>query len=178
MIYKLRLATPADAAFINELIGRSIRVLGARDYGPDQIEGALTGAFGLDTTLIRDGTYYVATDEHGRIVGCGGWSFRRTLFGSDARSGRDENRLDPARDAAKIRAFFIDPEHARRGIGRQILERSEADARQAGFFKFEMMATLTGRRLYERCGYVSGTPVQHPLPGGQQITFVPMSKAT
>jgi len=174
--YRLRVATAADEPALRELIARSIRQLGANDYTAEQIEAALTGAFGIDRSLIRDGTYFVVVEERGEIVGCGGWSKRRTLFGSDARVDRDDAWLDPRSDAAKIRAFFIDPVHARRGLGRMILERGEAEATRAGFAEFELMATLPGKRLYERCGYVPGSPIQHPLPGGLFITFVPMRK--
>ena len=174
--YRLRLATRKDEPALRELITRSIRGLGATDYTREQIEAALTGAFGIDSSLIHDGTYFVVVSEGDEIVGCGGWSKRRTLFGSDARVDRDDAWLDPRSDPAKIRAFFIDPDHARRGLGRLILEHSEAEATRAGFAKFELMATLPGKRLYERCGYVPGSPIQHPLPGGLLIAFVPMWK--
>lgn len=176
MDYLLRTATLADEPALHELIARSIRELGSNDYTPEQIEAALTEAFGLDTSLIRDQTYFVAITGTGQIAGCGGWSRRRTLFGSDARGDRDDAWLDPQSDPAKIRAFFIDPNHARRGLGRRILEHCEAEAVRAGFSGFEMMATLPGKRLYENCGYAPGIPIQHPLPGGLHITFVPMSK--
>ena len=114
--------------------------------------------------------------ERGEIVACGGWSRRRTLFGGDARAERDDSWLDPRAEAAKIRAFFVDPAHVRRGLGRRILERSEAEARRAGFSVFELMATLPGVRLYEKCGYVAEEPVSHALPDGLSIHFVPMSK--
>jgi GNAT superfamily N-acetyltransferase len=174
--YRLRIATGADVSVLRDLIARSIRELGADDYTPEQIEAALIGAFGIDTALIRDGSYFVIVTERDEIVGCGGWSRRRTLFGSDARADRDDAWLDPVADAAKIRAFFIHPAHARRGLGRLLLERSEAEATRAGFTQFELMATLPGKRLYEMCGYVSGSPIEHPLPGGIHITFVPMRK--
>lgn len=174
--YYLRLATPADEPALRELVARSIRALGARDYTPEQIDAALTGAFGIDSALIRDGTYFVVVTEPGEIVGCGGWSRRRTLFGGDARADRDDAWLDPRFDPAKIRAFFIARGHARRGLGRMLLARSEAEAARAGFRAFELMATLPGKRLYEQCGYVAGSPIQHPLPGGLHIAFVPMQK--
>jgi len=174
--YTLRLATPDDVPVLHELIARSIRGLGAADYTRAQIEAALEGAFGVDTTLIRDGTYFVAETRTREIVACGGWSRRRTLFGSDARAERDESWLDPKSDAAKIRAFFVDPAHARHGIGRAILARSEADAIRVGFSSFEMMATLPGMRLYEKFGYVPDPPIEYPLPGRLTIRFVPMRK--
>jgi len=172
----LRPARPEDEPALRELIARSIQALGAQDYSPAQIDGALQGAFGVDTTLIRDGTYFVAEAEDGRIVGCGGWSRRRTLFGSDTRADRDESWLDPAKDAAKIRAFFVDPAHARHGMGALILERSESEARRAGFSAFALMATLPGARFYAKHGYIAEEPISHPLPGGLSIRFVPMNK--
>jgi GNAT superfamily N-acetyltransferase len=174
--YRLRLATLGDVPDLTALIARSIRALGAGDYAPAQIEAALKGAFGVDTALIRDGTYFAAVTPEGTIVACGGWSRRRTLFGSDARAGRDESALDPRTDPAKIRAFFVDPAHARQGLGRVLLERCEAEARRAGFTAFELMATLPGLRLYETCGYVAGTAINHPLGDGLTIRFVPMLK--
>ncbi|HJY36706.1 MAG TPA: GNAT family N-acetyltransferase, partial [Steroidobacteraceae bacterium] len=117
------------------LIARSARELSAGDYTPEQVEGALRGAFGVDTQLILDRTYFVA-EADGKLVACGGWSKRRTLFGGDARSGRDAADLDPATDAAKIRAFFVDPAYARRGLGSAILERCESAARACGFRSF------------------------------------------
>jgi GNAT superfamily N-acetyltransferase len=176
MGYRLRPANLDDEPALRALIARSIRQLGAADYSAAQIEAALQGAFGVDTTIIRDGTYFVVVDDEATLVACGGWSRRRTLFGSDTRAERDESWLDPRTDAARIRAFFVDPAHARRGLGRAILERSEAEARAAGFAALELMATLPGVRLYERCGYRQGAPIDHPLAGGLSIRFVPMSK--
>jgi GNAT superfamily N-acetyltransferase len=176
MNYRLRAAVLEDEPVLRALIARSILALGAADYSVPQIEGALRGAFGVDTNLIRDGSYFVVLDRADQIVACGGWSRRRTLFGSDARAERDESWLDPHTDAAKIRAFFVDPGHARRGLGRAILERSEAEARKAGFTRFELMATLPGVRLYQQCGYVAQAPVSYPLGEDLSIQFVPMSK--
>jgi GNAT superfamily N-acetyltransferase len=174
--YSLRVATLDDEPTLRALIARSIRTLGIGDYTAEQIEAALLGAFGVDTALIRDATYFVALDGRGEIAGCGGWSGRRTLFGGDARAERDDARLDPRVDAAKIRAFFIDPAHARRGIGRALLEHCESQAARAGFGRCELMATLPGVRLYARYGYEAGRAIEHPVPGGLSITFVPMSK--
>ena len=176
MSWHLRPATAADSAAIQDLIARSIRQLGAADYSSEQIEGALKGAFGLDSQLISDGTYFVVESD-GQLIGCGGWSYRRTLFGGDARAGRDAGTLDPKTDAAKIRAFFIDPTAARRGIGSAILEHCETEARRHGFRRAEMMATLPGKKLYEARGYIPGERVQHPLAPGLAIEFVPMSKS-
>jgi GNAT superfamily N-acetyltransferase len=176
MTWHIRPATLSDKPVLEALIARSARELSKGDYTPEQVEGALRGAFGVDTQLIQDGTYF-AVELDGRIVGCGGWSRRRTLFGGDARAGRDAGALDPRTDAAKIRAFFIDPDHARRGIGRAILEHCEAQAALHGFTRFELMATLPGVRLYERCGYVGTTRISYPLGPDLAIEFLPMTKS-
>jgi GNAT superfamily N-acetyltransferase len=174
-LYQLRLATLADKAELEALIARSARELSRADYTPEQVEGALRGAFGVDTQLIADGTYFVVIADD-RIVGCGGWSKRRTLFGSDARSERDCGELDPAVDAAKIRAFFVDPNYARRGIGKAILQHCEAEARVRGFRRFELMATLAGVRLYREFGYVGERRITYDVGNGLSIEFVPMTK--
>ena len=173
--YLLRLATADDRAELEKLIALSARELGSADYSAAQTEGALRGAFGVDTQLIRDGTYFVV-EQAGQLVGCGGWSRRRTLFGSDARPDRDAAELDPRRDAAKIRAFFVHPLFARRGIGAAILDRCERDAIAHGFSRFELMGTLPGVRLYAARGYVAGEPIDWPLGEGLAIKFVPMTK--
>jgi GNAT superfamily N-acetyltransferase len=175
MSYQLRPATRADQSTLQLLIARSARELSRGDYTPEQVEGALQGAFGVDTQLIDDGTYFVA-EEAGQIIGCGGWSRRRTLFGSDSARERDAGELDPLQDAAKIRAFFVDPAHARRGIGRALLERCESEARARGFRRFELMGTLPGVRLYQAFGYRPGSLVHYPVADGVTIQFVPMSK--
>ncbi len=171
----IRHATLEDKPELTDLIARSARELSTGDYTAEQIEGALRGAFGVDTQLLLDRTYFVA-EADGQLVACGGWSKRRTLFGGDARSGRDAAELDPARDAAKIRAFFVDPRYARRGLGSAILERCEREAKACGFSRFEMMATLPGARLYERYGYSGTQRVQYEVQPGVMIEFIPMSK--
>ncbi len=173
--HSLRRAVDADLPVLAALIAASARELSRGDYTPGQVEGALTGAFGVDTQLIRDGTYFVIECE-GRIAGCGGWSRRKTLFGSDARADRDAGELDPATDAAKIRAFFIHPDFARRGLGTALLERCERDAVAHGFRRFELMATLPGVRLYAARGYVPAPQIRWPVGEGVEIEFVPMSK--
>jgi GNAT superfamily N-acetyltransferase len=175
MNYSIRPAHLDDVPDLRLLIARSIRELGKGDYTAEQIEGALRGAFGVDTQLIADGTYFVG--EIGRLViACGGWSKRRTLFGSDAHQARDAGELNPAIDAAKIRAFFVDPSYARHGIGAALLARCEAEATAHGFRQFELMATLPGVRLYQARGYVAGPAIQHSLSPELAIEFVPMRK--
>ena len=122
MEYLIRKATLNDCPTIEKLIALSARELSAQDYTSEQIEGALKGAFGIDTQLIRDGTYFVV-EAGDAMIGCGGWSKRKTLFGGDRREARDSAELNPETDPAKIRAFFVHPKWARKGIGRAILER-------------------------------------------------------
>ena len=172
---KLRNATAADIPALNALIARSARGLSRQAYRPEQIEGALQGAFGVDTQLLADETYFVV-EEQGRIVACGGWSFRSTLFGGDARAGRDSSILDPKTQAAKIRAFFVDPDHARRGIGSLLLEHCERQARAHGYARVELMATLPGVRLYAARGYVGAAMVRFELGSAEFIEFIPMQK--
>jgi|SRR6202140_3144272 len=175
MAIVLRKATLDDVPRIEALIARSARGLSTADYRPSQIEGALRGAFGVDTQLLADETYFVA-EEDGRLVGCGGWSYRSTLFGSDARTDRDSSTLDPRTQAAKIRAFFIDPDSARRGIGSLLLEHCEQEARANGFARLELMATLPGVKLYAARGYIGADMVRFDVGGGESIEFIPMQK--
>jgi GNAT superfamily N-acetyltransferase len=172
----LRTAVFADIPRIEALIARSARGLSVGDYRPSQVEGALRGAFGVDTQLLRDQTYF-AVEENGRLVGCGGWSFRSTLFGGDARPDRDASTLDPLTQPAKVRAFFIDPGCARRGIGTLLLEHCETAARARGFSRVELMATLPGVKLYAARGYTGTDIVHYDLGNGETIEFVPMRKA-
>ena len=173
--FTLREATLFDRPALTALIATSARALSRADYSEAQIEGALRGAFGVDTQLIHDGSYFLI-EANGRLAACGGWSRRRTLFGGDARADRDSGELDPQVDAARIRAFFIHPDFARRGLGTMLLEHCERQAAARGFRRFEMMATLPGVRLYAARGYVPGAPVEWPLGEGLSIAFLPMSK--
>jgi GNAT superfamily N-acetyltransferase len=174
----LHTATHADIPALNLLIEQSIRGLQTNDYTPEQIEGALNHALGLDTQLIDDATYFVASpiSEPARIAGCGGWSFRKTTFGSDHCPGRDTGLLDPATDAAKIRAIFVHPDFARRGLGTMILQHCEQAAQAAGFQTFEMGSTLTGVPLYTLKGYREIERVEVPLPNGATLPVIRMRK--
>lgn len=178
--FTLRAATLGDVPAIRALIEVSAHGLSIGDYTREQIDGALQGAFGVDTQLLKDGSYFVAQSAARPgaplLAGCGGWSFRRTLFGGDARADRDPQPLDPRVDAAKIRAFFVHPDWARRGIGAALLARCEQAALAAGFRRFELMATLPGVRLYQARGYVPGEMIHWPLPNGLSIQFIPMTK--
>jgi GNAT superfamily N-acetyltransferase len=176
MNLRLRKALFADVPELRALIDRSARGLSQEDYRPAQIEGALRGAFGVDSQLLRDETYFVVEDA-GECVGCGGWSYRSTLFGGDARAGRDAAVLDPEAQPAKIRAFFVDPKHARRGIGSMLLEHCEREARARGFFAVELMATLPGVKLYSVRGYIAMPMVYFDVGAGESIEFIPMRKS-
>ena len=146
------------------------------DYRPAQVDGALRGAFGIDTQLIDDETYFVA-EENGELAGCGGWSFRSTLFGGDARTGRDASLLDPSTQAAKIRAFFVEPSKARRGVGTALLERCEREAREPAASRARnSWRRSPGLKLYGARGYVGSEMVRYDLGAGESIEFVPMSK--
>ncbi|HVJ52696.1 MAG TPA: GNAT family N-acetyltransferase [Aliidongia sp.] len=170
-----RLATLGDVPALQTLIARSVNSLQADDYSEAQRAKALGSVFGIDRQLIRDGTYYIA-EEAGGIVACGGWSRRKTLFGADAVANRDDDALDPALDPARIRAFYVDPDCARRGIGTQLLEVCEAAAVAQGFTRLELASTLTGIPLYRRRGYAPLEPVEVPLPGGGSLTVLRMIK--
>ena len=172
----LRKATLADIPALNALIARSARGLSSAEYRPPQIEGALRGAFGVDSQLLEDQTYFVV-EAQGQIVACGGWSFRSTLFGGDAHAGRDSSILDPKTQAAKIRAFFVDPGHARRGIGSLLLDHCENQARASGYSEVELMATLPGAKLYAARGYAAAPQVDFDVGAGERIEFIPMRKA-
>ena len=173
--YLIRKATAADTAVLGGVIAASARGLSVGQYEAEEVEAALRGAFGVDTQLVDDGTFFVATAGDA-IVGCGGWSRRRTLFGGDAFSVRDSTQLDPATDAARIRAFFVLPSHARRGIGRAILNRCESEAASMGFSRFALMATLPGVKFYSALGYVADEPQRYDLGHGRTIQLVPMQK--
>lgn len=172
----LRLATPADAATLTHLIERSVRELQANDYTADQREGALGTVFGVDSQLIEDKTYHVV-ESGNTIVACGGWSKRRTPFGSDHGPARDNELLDPRADAAKIRAFFVHPDWARQGLGTMVLNACEQAAIDEGFTQLEMTATLTGVKFYEKQGYERGEAFEVPLPNGAHLPVVKMHKS-
>ena len=175
MEYRIRRATLADRAALERLIAESARGLSRGVYSGEQVEAALASVFGVDTDLIHDGTYYVAEAE-GSAVGCGGWSKRRTLFGGDRYGARDSGYLDPATEPAKIRAFFVHPGWARRGVGGHILETCEREAEAAGFRELELMATLPGVPFYAARGYEAGAQVEYEIAERVIIEFVPMRK--
>src|SRR5499427_9633614 len=170
-----RLAREDDIPALEKLIPVSARALQAPFYSPAQIDAALGPVFGVDRQLIRDGTYFVIECD-GAIVGCGGWSRRRSLYGSDsARAGAD-GLLDPQRDAARVRAFFVHPAWARRGIGRSIMVACERAIVRAGFRIVEIVATLSGEPLYAAFSYTVVERYQIPMAHGLSLPVVRMSK--
>ncbi len=172
----IRPATIDEIKFLNELIVQSARGLSQEDYTKEEIEDAITYVFGIDTELIEDQTYYVI-EKDGVYMACGGWSKRRTLFGGNQCKTRESGYLDPFKDPAKIRAFFVHPNHARKGLARTLLEYCEQQARLEGFSKIEMMSTLPGVKFYQTCGYEFGAEENYALPNGNFIKFVKMSKS-
>jgi GNAT superfamily N-acetyltransferase len=195
MDIRIRKALAEDVPVLQRLIEASVRELQAEDYTPAQMAGALESVFGVDSQLIADGSYLVAearivdsasernsTSEKKNlgsqwaIAGCGGWSKRKTLYGGDRWTAREDTLLDPKCDAAKIRAFFIHPAWARRGVGSKILEACEAAAREAGFRRYEMGATLTGAKLFGAKGYVALEKIEVPLKNGLSLPVIHMTK--
>jgi GNAT superfamily N-acetyltransferase len=171
----LRLAQMEDAAALEELIALSARVLQARFYSAGQIEAALGPVFGVDRQLIADGTYYVAERE-GKIAGCGGWSKRKALFGGDRARSQADALMDPATDPARIRAFFIHPDQARRGIGKALLAACESAIIAAGFSNAELVATLAGEPLYTAGGYSVVERFEVPMSEQLSLPVVRMTK--
>jgi GNAT superfamily N-acetyltransferase len=175
--FRLRVAGPEDVAGIRGLIEASVRGLQVKDYSAAQIEGALATVFTVDSRLIEDETYFVAMDDDGRLAGCGGWSYRKTLYGGDHQvEAVGLGRLDPEVDAAKVRAIFVHPDFARMGLGSLILKAAEDAALAAGFRRFEMGSTLTGVALYKLKGYRETGRLNVPVGGGETIAVVRMVK--
>jgi GNAT superfamily N-acetyltransferase len=171
----IRKATIEERDELQRLIAESAQQLSREHYSDAQIETAITTVFGVDTDLIDDGTYFVVEID-GELAGCGGWSKRKTLFGGDQYSARDAGYLDPQTEPAKIRAFFIHPDHARKGIARAILSRCEDEARAQGFRALELMATLPGIEFYKSCGFVETGQFALDLTESVKLELVPMRK--
>ncbi len=153
----------------------SMAALGASFYDERQTASAVRYIAVADPQIVADGTYFVVEDD-GRIVACGGWSRRKKLFSGPSDQDAVEGWLDPATEPARIRAMFVLPTHARRGIGRLIIDRAEAEAREAGFAVCELMATLPGVPLYRACGYEPLESVEIELPDGQRLECLRMSR--
>lgn len=171
----IRCATEADISAMQALIARSAIQLSAGFYTEQQAQALLTHVFGVDTQLVLDQTYFVI-EEQGSVQACGGWSKRKTLFGGDQAKQGTDNLLDPATDAARIRAFFVEPAVARRGLGRLLLEHCSAQARAAGFAAMELAATMPGVPLYLACGFSVTERFELDLPDGVKAPLSRMRK--
>ena len=172
----LRTAVERDIPALQALIARSGVALSVGYYTPEQAEAITRHVFGVDSQLIADRTYFAIEDGEA-IVACGGWSRRRTLFGGDqAKSGADP-MLDPATEPARIRAFFVEPALARRGLGRALMERCMHDAARAGFTSLALVATLPGEPLYAAAGFVVTERFELPLPGGVRVPLTRMVRS-
>jgi GNAT superfamily N-acetyltransferase len=170
-----RLATMDDLDALREVMRRSIATLQTGFLTPEQVRVS-HAVMGLDTQLIMDGTYFMV-ERGDRIAGCGGWSWRSTLYGGDeSMVSREPEALDPAKDAARIRAMYTDPDFARQGVGRIVMGLCEGAAMDAGFKKAVMMATMSGVPLYEACGYVQVEPVLSAPVDGIRVPLVRMAK--
>lgn len=171
----IRLATLKDIPDLEKLLDFSVRGLSKEYYTSNQIESSLKYIFGIDTQLINDCTYYTVEID-GIIVGCGGWSMRNTLYGGDQHKGLEDPLLNPEIDAARIRAFFVHPDYARRGIGRQIMELCEIEAKRHGFSSIELGATLPGVPLYKTMGFLEIENIVELLADGEKLELVRMRK--
>ena len=174
----LRLARLEDLAAIEALIARSAQALSAGYYTPAQVEALLRYVFGADTQLIRDGTYFVCESVNGTLVAAGGWSRRGTLFGADRMKASEDPLLDPATDAARIRAFFVDPDWARQGLGRRLFAECQSAARAAGFRTLALVATLPGEPLYRALGFDLTERFTLRLPDGVEVPVARMARRT
>lgn len=174
---RLRAATPADVPAIRRLIAHSVRGLSVGFYSEQQVESGLRYVFGVDSQLIADETYYLIEGVGEEIAAAGGWSRRATLYGGDQHktSSRDP-LLDPSTDAARIRAFFVDPRYARRGLARRLFEACHDAARRVGFRTFELGATLPGVPLYEALGFTARERADAVMPDGVVLPIVRMSR--
>jgi GNAT superfamily N-acetyltransferase len=174
-MWPLRLACEFDVTALDALIPLSVRSLQAPYYSRPQMDAALGPVFGVDRQLIRDGTYFVA-EQDGAIIGCGGWSRRRSLYGGDSGRSVEDGLLDPQRDAARVRAFFVHPAWARRGIGRSIMMACELAIVRAGFRTVDIVATLAGEPLYAAFGYAVVERYEIPMADSLSLPVVRMNK--
>lgn len=174
--FQTRLATAKDIPALEILIPLSVRALQEAHYSAAQMEAAIGPVFGVDRQLITDGTYFVAESEAGQVIGCGGWSRRKAVFGGDRERAVEDTGLDPSHDPARIRAFFVHPDFVRRGIGATILAACEKALYDAGFREAVLVATLTGEALYARFGYTVQERYEVPMGGDLRLPVIRMGK--
>jgi GNAT superfamily N-acetyltransferase len=171
----LRAATEEDIPALKALIPAAVRGLSQGYYTPAQIESALIYVFGVDSQLIADGTYFVV-EHNGQIIAAGGWSQRKTLYGGDQSKTEADSLLDPAQDAAHIRAYYVHPDWARRGIGGRIMRACEAAAKAAGFTRLDLGSTVQGEAFYRAMGYEVSERLEIAMPDGIALPYAEMIK--
>ena len=174
-MFAIRLASNTDIPPLQKLIAASVRGLSEGYYSAKQIESSIKYIFGIDTQLLIDGTYYVI-EANNTIAACGGWSKRKTLYGGDQHKSTTDPLLNPNTDAARIRAFFVDPAWARQGIGKMLIKHCENEAMNNGFTAMELGATLPGEPLYKAMGYNSILNVIVDMPDGEKFEVIKMRK--
>ena len=174
-MFTIRKATLADKPALNALIASSGVALSAGFYTTEQAQAITREVYGVDSALVQDGTFY-AIESEGAIVACGAWSQRTTECGGDHAKSGDDSRVDPATGPARIRAFFVDPSMARKGLGSMMLEQCTQQARLAGFTTLELVATLPGEPLYLRHGFSVLERFVMPLSGGVRVPLTRMRK--
>jgi GNAT superfamily N-acetyltransferase len=168
-----RVAARSDVPALTAVMDAAIAEL-QRSFLDDAQIASSRAIMGIDTQLIDDGTYFVV-ESGGEVAGCGGWSRRATLYGGNQTPGRDASLLDPAVDAARVRAMYTSPAHARRGVGRLILSLCESAAAAEGFTRLELVSTLAGEPLYTAYGF---RPVERleDATGGAPVPIIRMEK--
>lgn len=176
MVWKPRRAGERDVPGIEALIPLSVRALQAPYYSPVQMDAAIGPVFGVDRQLVRDGTYFVVEHE-AHIIGSGGWSKRTSLCGGDHGRGPDDPELDPRVDSARVRAFFVHPAWARRGVGRSLMVACERAISEAGFRTVVIMSTLAGEPLYASFGYKVSERCDIEMAGGLKLPVVRMERS-
>lgn len=174
-MFTIRLAYASDKPVLEELIRKSGIGLSAGFYSDEQAAAITREVFGVDSALVADGTYF-AIEAGDTIVACGGWSRRATDFGGDQAKSGDDRPLDPATEPARIRAFFVDPDFARQGLGGMLLEHCTRAAARAGFKALELVSTMPGEPLYRHFGFVPLERIELPLSGGVTVALTRMRK--
>jgi len=172
--FLFRFAELKDLDALHNLMDKSIRRYIGDYLSPEQVEASFE-IMGVDTSLIRDETYFAAVHDN-QIVGCGGWSRRATLFGSDHTAGRDARMLDPLTEPARIRAMYTHPDFGRQGIATTILSMCTGAARRAGFRNLELMATVSGEPLYAALGFSEIERIQISTSGGPKVPLIRMGR--
>ena len=175
--YNFRKAKLSDSVKLDELIIQSSQSINNTYYTEKIVNAAIGSIWIVDEQLISDGTYWLAENKDNKIVGCGGWSKRSLLFGNDA--GNDDSELEeliPGKDSARIRAFFIHPDFTRQGIGKELLKICQEEAKFYGFTSLELVATLSGEKLYKAYGFQEKKRLQLDLGDGVLCETVEMNK--